>query len=516
MKRYVKYIVGLMLFAAFFCCSLLMIPHVLYFQEQHHLFLWSMDYCSYMGHLRGPYYPLMAFVVQFSYYPVLGAAVWALLLCLIYFMLQSIVYRLTGLRDMAQISALVPIYLYSTIVTIDSYPLEPIKWFVWIFAIWALAMLFGRYLPWTHRVKAKAAAAEKDSKTDAAARRRLWPWLTPLLVAGYLLAGYQTLVKEKVTGPIHEAERTMLETERAVREHRWADVLERTNAWAATGRRNHLMSYFRALALYHTGGLFDHLLDYPQTFGIRSLFFPWRGDKNQAEYGHYVYQDLGHINEAHRWVFEAMVGWTETAPLLNYMVEYNIAMGRPAVADKFLCKMEQSTFYRKRAAYLRECLAKGEVPGLRYAMADASPDPVRWNNVINIGGETKFLLLNDPGNEMARQYLLMSMLLVGNRDAVIRTLIDHYPVAENRVLPRLVQEALVMYRVAIGHDAVNALGYELSPDVESRFREYMVENAKGANARFSPEQRRSYWYYVQHILPKVDHDFSRKQAQTQS
>ncbi|MDE5900128.1 MAG: hypothetical protein K2H33_02085 [Muribaculaceae bacterium] len=506
MKPYLKYIVGAMLFAAFFCCYYFVAPHILYFQEQHHLFLWSADYWRNMAHLRGPLYPLMAFVVQFCYYPALGAAVWSLLLVLVYFMLQSVVYRLSGYRDLFQITTLVPVYLCSSMLTIDAYPMEPVRWFVWIFAIWALAMIFGgRRLPWVRR--------RMESREPG---RRCWAWLSPLLAVVCLGAGYQAFVKERVAGPIHEAERTMIETEQSVRARRWADVLERTDAWAATGHKNHLMSYFRALALYHTGGLFDHLLDYPQTFGIRSLFFPWRGDKNQAEYGHYVYQDLGHINEAHRWVFEAMVGWGETAPLLNYMVEYNIAMGRPVVADKFLCKLEQSTFYGRRAEFLRGCLADGKVPGLRYAMEGVSPDPVRWNNVINIGGETKFILLKDPENEMARQYLLMSMLLVGNGDAAVRTLIEHYPVAENRVLPRLVQEALVMYRMSMGMDAINSLGYEISPEVENRFREYMVENAKGANARFNIGQRRSYWYYVQHILPRVNHDFSRKQAQSQS
>lgn len=276
MKSYLKYIVGAMLFAAFFCCCYFMAPHILYFQEQHHLFLWSADYWRQMAHLRGTFYPPMAFVVQFGYYPALGAAVWAMLLVLIYFMLQSVVYRLTGRRDLLQLTALVPVYLISTILTVDVYPMEPIRWFVWIFAIWALVMVFGgRRLPWVRR----------RMEADSGPCRRFWWWLSPLLAAVYLFVGYQLLIKEKVAGPMHEAERTMIETEQAVRARRWADVLDKTDAWAATGRKNHLMSYFRSLALYHTGGLFDHLFDYPQSFGIRSLFFPWLGDKNQAEYG---------------------------------------------------------------------------------------------------------------------------------------------------------------------------------------------------------------------------------------
>ncbi len=521
MKTYIRYIVGTILFAAFFCGYYYLAPHVLYFQEQHHLFLWSADYWSRMAHLRGWAYPLMSFMVQFSYYPALGAAAWALLLTAIYFMLQSIVFRLTGLRDLLQISAIVPVYLFTTVISIDVYPVAPIKWGVWIFVIWVIAMLIGRYLPWTRRRKpAPAADTQADGHEGAPAGKRsasvTMLWLSPVMAIMYVAAGYQFIVKDMVTGPIHEAERTMLTTEKAVREGRWHDVVDLTNAWAATGRKNHLMSYFRSLGLYHTGALYDHLFDYPQTFGMRSLFFPWRGDKNQAEYGHYVYQDLGHINAAHRWVFEALVGWNETAPLLNYLIQYNIAMGRPAVADKFLCKLEQSTFYRSRAAWLRECLANGEVPGLQYAMADAPAEPARWDNVINIGGETRFLLNYAPDNDMARQYLILSMMLVGNRDAVLRNLVSLYPASENQELPRVLQEALLLYRMSLGHDAINALGYNISKENEDRFRAYMVENAKGDKAQFSPDMRRSYWYYVQHILPKVNHDFSRTQAQVQS
>lgn len=507
------------MFVAFFCGYYFLAPHILYFQEQHHLFLWSSDYWSHMSHLRGWGYPLMSFIIQFSYYPVLGAAVWALLLTAIYFMLQSIVFRLTGYRDLLQVTSLLPIWLFSTTLSIDHYPIQPVKWAVYVFAVWVVAMIVGRFLPWTHRKAVQVMTPDSENPEEEGpktARCSKLVWLSPLMALIFLVVGYQTWVKDQITGPIHTAERYMLETEQAVREGRWDEVVKRTNEWAATARQNHLMSYFRALGLYHTGQLYDHLLDFPQTYGIRSLFFPWRGDKNQAEYGHYVYQDLGHINEAHRWVFEALVGWGETAPLLNYLIEYNIAMGRPVVADKFLVQLEKSLFYRDRAKTLRGYLEKGEVPGMRYAMKDASAKPVRWNNVINIGGETRFILNEDPGNEMARQYLIMAMLLVGNRDAVLRNLVELYPVEEYPELPRLLQEALLMYRKVIGYDAINALGYKISPENEERFRAYMVENAKGSKANFTPDMRRSYWYYVQYVLPKVNHDFSRVKPQVQS
>lgn len=518
MKSYVKYIVAIVLFAALFCGFYFGAPHVLYFHEQHHLFRWSTDYLTHMAHLRGPAYLLFAFVVQFSYYPALGAAVWASVLTLTYLMLQSIIFRLTGFRDLLQISVLVPAYLFSKAIVIEQYPATPMVWFCWIFIIWVVSMLIGRFLPWT-RKKAKDTPENAESATETPEKKKsktpsvaIW---SPVLALIFMFIGYKAWDEAQLTGDIHESERVMLETEKAVREKNWPEVVERTNAWVATGRKNHLMSYFRSLGLYHTGQLYDHLFDYPQTFGIRALFFPWLGDKNQAEYGHYVFQDLGQLNEAHRWVFEAMVGWYETAPLLSHLAEYNIMMHRPAVADKFIIPLEQSTFYRDRARRLREYLAEGIVPGMHYAMEGVDPEPARWTNVINIGGETSFIMLKDPDNEMARQYLILSMMLAGNRDAVLRSLTTCFPPETNPELPRVVQEALILYRKTMGRDFISELGYKVSEQNEQRFRDYMKEAAKGKNARFTPDQRRSYWYYFQNVMPHVNNDFIRK-AQTNS
>ncbi|MCS3096490.1 DUF6057 family protein [Bacteroides fragilis] len=68
-----------------------------------------------------------------------------------------------------------------------------------------------------------------------------------------------------------------------------------------SGRTNQLISYFHNLALYHTGKLPYQLFDYPQKLGVKALYFPWNSDSRESEYGHFIYEDLGYINEAQRW-----------------------------------------------------------------------------------------------------------------------------------------------------------------------------------------------------------------------
>lgn len=59
-------------------------------------------------------------------------------------------------------------------------------------------------------------------------------------------------------------ERIMLKAEQFVKSKDWRSVLEYTKKYLDTGRYNQLISYFHHLALYHTGQLPYHLLDYPQ------------------------------------------------------------------------------------------------------------------------------------------------------------------------------------------------------------------------------------------------------------
>lgn len=56
----------------------------------------------------------------------------------------------------------------------------------------------------------------------------------------------------------------MLKAEQFVKSKDWRSVLEYTKKYLDTGRYNQLISYFHHLALYHTGQLPYHLLDYPQ------------------------------------------------------------------------------------------------------------------------------------------------------------------------------------------------------------------------------------------------------------
>ncbi len=497
-------------------------PHIIYFLEQHHLFLYTWDYVAHMAHYRNTWlYPLTEFVAQFGRYTWLGAAVWTLVLLSIYWMLHRSWHLLTGHRDALHLTALAPVILFFQTVNVDIFPTSVMRWWCISLVVWVLSAALGRWLPWRRKAQAAAADPEADEEQPhhEAKPQKAGKW--PLIVAAVMplifsIASYQVWIthgtqvlrdgtvrhltredRQKVI----QSEGMMILTEQAVKVHDWQRTLELCDQWGKLSRANHLMSYFRAIALAQTNQMYDHILDQPQTFGVNALFFPWNGDKNQAEYGHYVFEHLGQINEAQRWLFEAFVGWGETAPLLRQMARYNIAMQRPAVAEKFIGKLEKSLFYRGEARRLRAQLAADTVEGLRTPLRNAPQTPARWTNVKNVVAEAKYVLTYDPENPIAQQYLMTGLLLANNLGAFIHNLPIVCPPQPGQQLPRLFQEALCMWRVYAGAEAIDRMGYVIAPEVEQSFRDYMMQENRGQAAQFTPEMRRTYWYYVRHINP---------------
>ena len=246
--------------------------------------------------------------------------------------------------------------------------------------------------------------------------------------------------------------------------------------------------------------MLDHLFDYPQRLGVKGLYFPWNSDSRESEYGHFLYEDLGYINEAQRWEFEAMVVWGETAPHLLNLARYNIVNHRPQVALKFIRLLQQSLFYREEADKLEAVLYTGEVKGLRNALSGVETVPARFANVMNIGPELLFLCEQDPQNRMAFEYLMCDLLL---SNQVVR-FVEHLPLMERfdyPAMPAIFEEALLMYKLGIGEERFAATGFTVSPQTEQRFARYYELFQQKDNYRLRQEFGKTYWYYLNFISP---------------
>ena len=111
MKRLVYTLFGI-LFVLYYICYQGALSHILYYHEQHHLFLFSKSYFVQCVQTEGWLNYITNFIIQFFYYPMLGSAILALLLALVYLLINSIIKIVTGKNDVLQLSIIPSLALF--------------------------------------------------------------------------------------------------------------------------------------------------------------------------------------------------------------------------------------------------------------------------------------------------------------------------------------------------------------------------------------------------------------------
>lgn len=460
-----RYITSLILFICFFVSLLTLQEHVLYYQEQHNLFLFTSEYFYNTLHWEGLNKYIGSFFVQFYYYPWLGAGIISLMLAGIYFMIESIIKRFTGHDDIFQIGAIIAIALYFTLDDTGESPVwVVISFFTILFLFVCGVILFKN--------KSKIENSFRPKKIAISSS------LIILYCFGAFLIEMSSYDRD---------ERSMLRAERAIKQQDWDSAVNITSRYLSTGKSNRLMLYLRNIALAKKGELVDHLFDFPQKLGIKSLAFPWTRNSRETEHGHWVHEITGDINAAHFWAFEGMTVWGETAHYLSTLGHYNVALGRNDVALKFADKLKKSLFYKKEAEVIeKEILNGGTKPGLYYALPDSIE--VEWLNYIDFRPNLLQNFKADPQNPIGRQYLIAAMLLSNS----IRELLPF--LNSEDLKSKTIREALVQYDMESSGSLEN-YNLQIDPSLKDnyqRFNKLYLEGNKNALIKeFAP----TFWFY---------------------
>lgn len=111
MKRLVYTLFGA-LFILYYICYQGVLSHVLYYHEQHHLFLFSKSYFLQCVQSEGWLNYITNFIIQFFYYPILGSTILAFLLASVYWLTNSIIKIITGKNDLLQLSIIPSLILF--------------------------------------------------------------------------------------------------------------------------------------------------------------------------------------------------------------------------------------------------------------------------------------------------------------------------------------------------------------------------------------------------------------------
>ena len=137
MRARLHYLVAIVLFVVVYVSYSDLLSHVLYYNEQHQLFLFTADYFS--SHTLTEW--LTAFVVQFFYYPVLGAAVMSALITGVYLMTWRILTALTLREDVLRLSLIPAMALWVWTARLSN-TLSVVVWSFIALGILALALCF--------------------------------------------------------------------------------------------------------------------------------------------------------------------------------------------------------------------------------------------------------------------------------------------------------------------------------------------------------------------------------------
>ncbi len=471
MRARLHYLLAIVLFVVVFMTYSDLLSHVLYYNEQHQLFLFTADY--FKSHTLTEW--LTAFVVQFFYYPVLGSAIMSILITGVYLMTWRILSALTLREDVLRLSLIPALALWVWTASLSN-SLAVVVWAFIAFGILAVAMCI-----WVKGKKIKPSSLKgwKFAVVNIAS-----------VVVITLLSDYSFMRTFSMS------EFRMLKAQQAIDHHDWDAALHHTERYLSNNHQaNPLIFYFHNLALYNKGQLLNHLFDYQPMVGVNALYFPWKSRTRETEFGHYVLEQLGCINDAQHWEFESMVVWGETAPRLRNLARYNIINGRKTIARKYIAKLRQSLFYRNEADDIEACVEKGKVPGL-HAFSTKEPQKANFINVENIGPNLQYVLEQDPGNKMAYDYLMCDLLLSNN----LPRFVDNLQMCKRfhpEGMPRIFNEALLVYQLG-GNDTK---GIEPSDETRRNFQQYAQLAQMGNMAALQAEFGNTYWFYLNYVSP---------------
>lgn len=454
--------------------------HVLTYQEQHRLFLYSWGYIADELHQTSWADVLTTFVIQFFYYRMLGAAVMALIAGMTYSCLCGGLTRLTG-RSMlsALLAAPLPLWLVAWCATIEHDPKRLVVTWVFSMLFWIVAVVVNRW--WHPRRKPVGGRG----------------WLTGSILAIAMLAGCVWLAMNKY---YVQMEREAVTVEYAYVSGDYAGCVRLADKYIEEGSRLHPVHYFRILALARLGQLPERVLDHRPVFGAESMFVVWDGFVLKREYGFHFYELIGCINTAQRWQFEAMTNYGETGPTLARFAAYNIINGRDRMAAKNIRKLRQSLFYRGTADSLAKRIGTREVPGLRNLYANL-PDSVGNYAFYDPMEELGYINTYAPGDSINQNLFLVGSLLDNDVERFMSGL-NTFGMHDAAKMPSLYRQGLAMWMAEDHAGWWKQAGFTYPRQECERYMDFTRAYASRNKFKLKGNFADTYWYYFTNLSPK--------------
>jgi len=415
-------------------------PHALSYHEQYQLFEWTSDYFAERVSLPGGLADWMSeFLVQFFYYPWLGASLLALLFvslqrataCLLpkKWYLASLVPPVFVLWLMGDINTMwaLPVALLMVLVTacvrwslrwwwIDLL-VTPVLWWLAGPVVWVY--VFIRLVQYGWRMCAAVVAL---SGAQAASCALLPQWPVQQVLAGIpyyriplhypQLSGYDKDIYE------------LIRQDYLIRHERWVELLERARQYQV---HTTFWSNSVNLALSQKRQLAEHMFDYWQS-GEDALIMSRVRDLTSNLPAAEAFFRLGMVNSAQRYMFdiqESILNGKRSARCTQRIVQCMLVNGHYKPAAKQLALLKHTLFYRQWASDMERLLNKDSMVEADPVLGRLCKLRFRDDFLYSYPEMEKMLamlFMNNTDNKMALDYFLAQLLLKGQMQQFLQYL----------------------------------------------------------------------------------------------
>jgi hypothetical protein len=262
-------------------------------------------------------------------------------------------------------------------------------------------------------------------------------------------------------------------------------------------------------ALYHTGRLADNMFDYPQTWGKHALFMGEIVIRTILMDNSDLYFDMGHIRAAQHWAYEAQTIYENSPRVLKRLVLTNIILGNYKPASSILGILRCSIINKGWAEYYQQCIddpAKLENDFLIQNKHDLTPTTIFFMDRTNVNYDLLYMLEDNGKNKMVFEYLMAYYLLSNDIGNVVKNL-RYLKVLGYRKIPRIYEEALLVYFSKMGIKRINLGGYAISENTIERYKDYALivhrnnNDIQAAHDELLNVHGNTYWFYLHFTSP---------------
>jgi hypothetical protein len=270
---------------------------------------------------------------------------------------------------------------------------------------------------------------------------------------------------------------------------------------------NRIATYYTNMALSKRLQMADRMMEFYQPFAA-GLFLPVNPETGWIPifFSSDVYFYLGDMNMAQH---SAMLGtifspYQRSSRLTQRLIEINLVNEDVPAALKYIRMLESTWFHRKQAAKLKTLLENPDKSAwLAYKRSQlTATDIIRSSN--DPAASLLHLVEANPENRVALDYLLAFCLLNKDISAFI-TFYDKYYKGENRLIPKMYEEALLIYLAGTNATPEQIREYRISPGRIKEFNEYtsLYEESQGNLQRIENRFPNTYWMYF-HFAQKKE------------